>query len=103
MEYVYSAMLLHKTGAKIDETNITKVMQAAGAQPDLAKVKALVESLKDVDIAKAVKEAAMPVAAAAPTAGSQAAAKPAEDTKKKEEEAKKAEEAASAGLAGLFG
>ena len=29
MEYVYTAMLLHKAGQKVDEANVKKVLEAA--------------------------------------------------------------------------
>ncbi len=100
MEYVYAAMLLHKTGHKIDEASIKKVVSAAGASPDEAKVKALVSALEGVNIDEVIKKAA-----AAPVAAAPAAAAP--EAKKDEgpSDAEKAaqDEAASAGLAALFG
>lgn len=98
MMYIYAAMLIHKAGGKIDEATVKKVVESAGAKADDAKAKALVAALNGVDIEKAIKEAAMPVAAAAPAAG---AGKPAE-AKKPVEHKKDAEEAA-AGLGSLFG
>ncbi len=98
MEYVYSAMLLHSMGQKVEENAVKKVIQAAGGKPDDGKVRALVTALESVDIEKAIKEATLPVAAApvaAPAAGHEAKAE------KKEE--KKDEEAAAAGLGSLFG
>jgi large subunit ribosomal protein L12 len=102
MEYVYGAMLLHSAGKPIDEAGLKKVVEAAGAKADAAKVKALVASLEGVNIDEAVKSAAVPVAAA-PAA---AEAAPAEGEKKKEKsegEEKKEAEAATAGLGALFG
>ena len=42
MEYVYSAMLLHKAGQKVGEANVKKVLEAAGVKADEARIKALV-------------------------------------------------------------
>jgi large subunit ribosomal protein L12 len=103
MEYIYAALLVHKTGKKVDEATVTKVLEAAGVKVDGARVKALVASLEGVNIDEAIqKAAAAPVAvAAAPAAESKAADK--KDEKKAAEEAKKSEEQASAGLSALFG
>ena len=100
MEYIYAAMLLHKLGKKVDESSVKKVLEAAGAHPEEARVKALVAALEGVDIEAAIKEAAMPVAVAAAPA---AAEHKREDKKKPEEDEKKKEEAAAAGLGALFG
>ncbi|NCN39435.1 MAG: 50S ribosomal protein P1, partial [Candidatus Aenigmarchaeota archaeon] len=32
MEYIYSAMLLHSSGKEINEANVKKVIEAAGAK-----------------------------------------------------------------------
>lgn len=104
MEYVYSAMLLHSAGKEINEKAVTDVVKAAGVDVDSSRVKALISSLKDVNIEEAIKNAAVvqaaaPVAAsAAPAAGS---AEPAKEEKKKED--KKTEEEAAQGLSSLFG
>lgn len=95
MEYIYGALLLHKLGQPVNEENLKKVIHAAGAQVDDAKVKTLIASLNGVDIAAELANAQ--VAVAAPAAGGAAEAKVEE---KKEE--KKQEESA-AGLASLFG
>ena len=100
MEYVYSAMLLHSAKKEINEAHVTKVLEAAGITPDSARVKALVASLKNVNIEEAIAKAAVSATpAAAPAAGHgdhKAEAKPKEEEKKTEEEA-------AAGLASLFG
>ncbi len=95
MEYVYAALLLHKLGKPVDAESITKIMQAAGAQVDESKVKSLIASLKDVDIAKELETAV--VASAAPAASGREA--PAEVEAPKEEK----KEAAAEGLSALFG
>lgn len=97
MELVYAGLLLHAAKKDISEENVAAIVKAAGLHEDAARIKALVASLKAVNIDEAIKQAAMPVAVAGPAASAEA--KPAE---KKEDEGKKAEEAA-AGLSSLFG
>ncbi len=98
MEYVYAAMLLHSAKKEINEKSVTEVLKAAGINADSGRVKALVASLKDVNIEEAIKSAS--VMSAAPAA--QAPAAEAKKEEKKEEEGKTEEEAA-AGLGSLFG
>ena len=98
MEYVYAAMLLHSAKKEISEAHVKKVLEASGATVDDSRVKALVASLKDINIEEAIAKAAV---AAAPVAAAPAAAGAAPKAEKKEE--KKTEEEAAAGLAGLFG
>ena len=102
MEYIYSALLLHSAGKKVDEAGLKKVMEAAGSKPEAARIKALVSSLEGVNIEEAIANAALPTAAAAAPAASEAPAKEEKEEKKAEEDEKKAEEAA-AGLGSLFG
>jgi len=97
MEMIYSALLLHSAKQKVDEANVTKVLQAAGITPETTKVKAIVAALDGVNIEEAISKAAMPVAAA-PAEGK--AEKKAEE---KEEDIEKKAEQAVEGLAGLFG
>jgi len=73
MEYVYAAMLLHKAGKEITEENVAKVLEAAGVETDMARAKALVAALEEVDIEEAIKTAA-PTAVAV-TAPAEAARK----------------------------
>ena len=101
MEYVYAAMLLHSAKQEINEKAVKKVLEASGVKADDSRVKALVASLKDVNIEEAIEKAAVaaPAAAAAPAAqGGEAKA----EEKPKEEEGKSEEEAAE-GLGSLFG
>jgi large subunit ribosomal protein L12 len=96
MELIYSALLLHSAKQKIDEGNVTKVLQAVGITPDTSKVKALVAALESVNIDEAISKAvAMP--SAAPEA------KVEKKEEKKEEDMEKKAEQAVEGLAGLFG
>jgi LSU ribosomal protein L12AE len=100
MEYVYAALLLDAAGKEINEQNILEVIKAAGMSPDEAQAKAIVSSLKGVNIKEVIKNA-QSVQAAAPQ---QAAAAPGKAEKKEEKkEDKKSEEEAAGGLAGLFG
>ena len=94
MEYVYTALLLHKLGKPVNEENIKKVLQAAGAEADESKVKSLVASLKDVNIDKELENAVV-ASAAAPVSIGEAKAEEAPKEEKKE--------AAAEGLASLFG
>ena len=96
MEYVYAALLLHKMGQEVNEENLKKVISAAGAEVDEAKVKVLVTSLKGIDIDEKLANASI---AAAPAAGGDVKAEVPKEEKKKEEP--KAE--AAEGLASLFG
>ena len=103
IEYIYAAMLIHKTGKSVDEATLKKVLEAAGAQVDDSLVKATVAALDGVNIDEAIEKAAVvaPVAAAAPAAaGGEVAA---EKKKEKKEDDKKSEEEAAAGLGALFG
>jgi large subunit ribosomal protein L12 len=99
MEYVYAALLLHKSGGKLTAKAMEDVLTAAGATPDKGRIKALLAALKDVDIDEALTSAAAMPVAAAPAAG---AAAPAAEEKKEEEE-EEPEEEVTAGLGSLFG
>ena len=102
MEYVYAALLLDAAGKEINEKNIEEVVKAAGLSPDEAQAKAIVASLKGVNIKDVIKNAQsmqVQAPAAAPAHGAQGAEKHKEE--KKEE--KKTEEEAAGGLASLFG
>ena len=97
---MYAALLLHSAAQPVNEANVAKVLTAAGAKPEDARVKALVAALSEVKIDEALKAAkAAPVAVAAPVAAPAAGKK----EEKKPEEDKKKEEEALAGLGALFG
>ncbi len=93
-----AALILHESKHEINEGNVKKILESAGAQVDDAKVKALVASLEGVNIDDALKES-VSFGAAAPAAG---ATEKKEEKKDVEEDAKAAEQA-SAGLSSLFG
>ena len=95
MEYIYAALLLHKLGQPVTEEHMKKVISAAGAQVDEAKVKTLLAALSGVDIASELANASV----VSMSAGAAPAAGEAKAEEKKEEE-KPAESAA--GLASLF-
>lgn len=104
MEYVYAALLLDAAGKEINEKHIEEVVKAAGFTPDEAQAKAVVSSLKGVNIKDVIKNAqTMQVqAAAAPAAGAAHAGAEKKKEAPKEDAGKKEEEAAG-GLASLFG
>jgi len=94
MEYVYAALFLHSAGMEVTEENLKKISESVGLKSDEIKIKALVASLKEINIDAAIKSQAPAVQQAAPPAAAQAV------TKEKEE--KKAGEALE-GLSALFG
>jgi len=98
MEYVYAALLLHKLQKEVNETNISSVIKASGAEVNDAQVKALVAALADINIEDAIKAVPVAVAAAAPAAES-----PSEAKKEEPKDTGKSEEAAMEGLSSLFG
>ena len=100
MEYIYAALLLDTAGKEINEKNIMEVVKAAGASPDEAQAKAIVASLKDVNIKDVIKNAQSMQVSAAPAAAPAHGAAPKKEEKKDD---KKNEEEAVGGLAGLFG
>lgn len=100
MEEIYIALLLHRLGKEINEGNVKKVLEAAGAKVDQAKIKAVVAALDGVNIEDAIKEAASVAPIATPSTGAKVSEKKEE---KQVEEEKKSEEAAASGLASLFG
>jgi large subunit ribosomal protein L12 len=102
MEYVYAALLLDAAGKEISEKNIEDVVKAAGMTPDEAQAKAIVASLKGVNIKEVLKNAQSMQMHAAPAQ----TAPHAEGGEKKHKEEKKEEvkeEEAAGGLASLFG
>ena len=98
MEYVYAALLLHKLGKDVNEDNITKVVQATGAEVDASKVKSLTANLSGVDIEAELANAVV-ASAAAPATGGEAPAEEKKEEAPKEEKA----EVSAAGLSSLFG
>ena len=105
MQYLYSALILHKSGKKITEAAITKVLKAAGVDADEARVKAVVAAMSEIDIDEALESASSMQFAAAPAAGAAPAAAdaPAEEEKEEEEEEEGEEVDDDEGLGSLFG
>jgi len=98
MEYIYTALLLHKAGKKVNEASVKAVLHAAGVSVEDGRVKALCAAIDGVDIDEVVKRAAVPLAApvsAAPSVSGKKEEKPKEEGKSVEQ--------AAAGLSGLFG
>ncbi|MCL5675067.1 MAG: 50S ribosomal protein P1 [Candidatus Marsarchaeota archaeon] len=100
MEYIYAALLLDAAGKEINESSLESIVKAAGLQPNEAMAKAVVDSLKGVNIKDVIKNA-QAAAAAAPQA--QAGAQAAKKEEKPKQEEKVSEEQAAGGLASLFG
>lgn len=107
MQYLYSALVLHKSEQEITEDGISKILKVAGVTADKARVKALVAALSEVDIEEALASAAMVAPAAAsgaPSAsGSAAAEEKAEEEEEEEEEAGEEMDDDEEGLGSLFG
>lgn len=93
MKYVYAALLLHESGMEVNEDNLKKVISSIG-EVDEARIKVLTESLKDVNIDEAIKEASIIQAPATTEV---------KEEKKEEVKEEKKEEIAAEGLAALFG
>jgi len=103
MQYVYAALLLHKSGKEVNEENLKKVVVAAGVNVsgnEEAKIKSLIASLKGVDIEKELERAAL-ISASAGTPSATSAES--QEEKKKEEPKEERKEAAAEGLSALFG
>ncbi len=105
MEYIYAALMLHEVKKKVEESDLTQVLKAAGIEPDPARIKQLVSTLSGLNIDEIISQAvvAATAPAPAPAAPAEEAAKEEEKKEEKEEEKKEEEEAALAGLGALFG
>jgi large subunit ribosomal protein L12 len=89
-------MLLHANKQEVNEANVESVLKSAKVEFEAAKVKAMVASLKNINIDDAIAKAAV-AQVAAPSAGA------APVVEEKKEDTKKTEEEAAAGLGALFG
>ncbi|ADJ15097.1 50S ribosomal protein P1 [Halalkalicoccus jeotgali] len=113
MEYVYAALILNETGEEINEDNLTSVLEAAGADVEESRVKALVAALEDVDVEEAVEQAAAVPAAGGASGGAAAGgeadeadegdADEAEEAEAEEEDDDEDEGDGGEGLGQLFG
>ncbi|MEM4326121.1 MAG: 50S ribosomal protein L12 [Candidatus Pacearchaeota archaeon] len=100
MEYIYSALLLHKLGKEINEENLRKIISAAGVKigpEEETKIKILVTSLKNVNIDKELENASF-----VSTIPSEIKSAPTQQ-KKEEEPKEEKKTAAVEGLSALFG
>ncbi|NVM45583.1 MAG: 50S ribosomal protein P1 [Candidatus Lokiarchaeota archaeon] len=97
MESIYAALLLHKAGGKINETNVEKVLTAAGAKVDKDQIVKLIAGLKDTKIEDIIKSASSAPVIATPAGG---AVEKKKEKKKKEEEPEEEEE--PTGIGSLF-
>ncbi|MCL5665242.1 MAG: 50S ribosomal protein P1, partial [Candidatus Thermoplasmatota archaeon] len=92
-------------GSEVDEEKLKKVLEGAGVTPDEARLKALVSSLKNVNIDEVLKNAS--TAMVQPAAQEKPAEKKEEKKPEKKEKDEKKEEAsqeeALEGLSSLFG
>lgn len=102
MEYVYASLILHEAKKEISEQSVSKVLEAAGVHVDSSRVKALVASLKSVNIDEAIQKAAVMPVAAVPQQGADPE-KHKKEEKKHVEDDEKAEQSAAEGLGSLFG
>ncbi len=96
MESIYAALLLHKVGGKITETNVEKVLTAAGAKVDKTEISKLIAGLKGTKIEDIIKSVGTIPVAAAPAGEAKEAKK---EKKEKEEEE---EEEEPTGIGSLF-
>jgi len=100
MELIYTSLLLHKANQEINESNVKKVLDAAGISKPEGEIKATIAALKDVNIEEAIKEASV---APVTTASQDTKAESKEEKKEEPKEEKKSAEEAAAGLGALFG
>jgi len=95
MESIYAALLLHKTGGKITAANVEKVLTAAGAKVDKTEITKLIAGLKSTNLDEIIKSAgSMPVMTAP-------AGKKEEKEEKEEKKEEKVEEEPT-GIGSLF-
>lgn len=62
MEYIYSALLLHKVGQEITTDAMEAILVAAEIEPDKNKIRRMCAGLKDADFDKLLKKMPVPVA-----------------------------------------
>lgn len=103
MKYVYGALLLHEAKVEINEENLTKLMSSVDPNVDSARIKALIEALKGVNIDETLKSASSMQVAPSPAPSTETKKEVKKQEEKPKEEEKHAEEDAAAGLAALFG
>ena len=113
MKHIAAVLLLALADKPINEENINKVLEAAGAKPNENCVKLLVNACKGKKCDQLIKEGAKKLVAVVAAGSSdehhedkkddkKGGKKGKEDKKKKKEEEKKVEEEEDEGLGGLF-
>ena len=65
MEQLYAALLLHKAGHQVNEANMKKVLEAAGAKTNEGQIKAVVAALEGANIDEIISKASVAMAAPA--------------------------------------
>lgn len=104
MQYLYAALILHKSEQEITAPAVTKVLKAAGVTPEAARVKTLVAAIDEIDIEEALASASMMAVAAPAAAGAAEAPEAAAEEAVEEEEEEEGEELdEDDGLGALFG
>jgi len=106
MENVYAALLLHKASKEINESNLEKVLNAAGISPDKNQIKMIVAGLSGKNIDELIASASVAaVPTSAPSSGASAAVASTDDKKDKKKKEKKEEkkEEEITGIGSLFG
>ncbi len=101
MEYIYSVMLLNKSGTEVNEANMKKVLEAAGVKVDTAKIKSVISAIEGVDIDEVIAKAGQSVMSAPVVSSNNNGGdnKPAAKVEKKQEAPV---EDSAAGLGSLF-
>ncbi|MFW9785097.1 MAG: 50S ribosomal protein L12 [Candidatus Heimdallarchaeota archaeon] len=95
MESIYAALLLHKAGSKITESNVEKVLTAAGAKADKTEIAKLIAGLKSTSLDEIIKSASAAPIISAPTEGKA-------ETQKEEKKEEEEEEEEPTGIGSLF-
>ena len=103
MNYLYAALLLHKSEQEITEAALKKVLKAAGVEPVAARVKTLVAAVGEIDIEEAIASAASMAVAAPAAASTSDAPAAADEPEEEEEEEEEGEVIEDDGLGALFG
>ena len=99
MEYIYSALILHKVGSEITTDAVEAILMAAEIEPDKNKIGRMCAGLKGADIDELLKKISLPVALMPPMEEIEVK----EIKEEVEEEEVEEEEEAPVGLSALFG
>jgi large subunit ribosomal protein L12 len=99
-EYIHAVLLLHSVKKEVNEENLANLIKAAGAEPDMQRIKMVVSALSNVDIDKVLSGAASSFVTPTTAVPSASTQQKAEEKPKEEKKEEKAEEVA--GLGALF-